>query len=116
MSDDLFIPAHPDPVVMCERVSLEMARRFPLVWTLFVHGRIPATPPSEPAATPPDAKADRLLGAKETAERLGYSVDWLYRNSRSLPFTRHVGRGVRFSESGLNRYIKSRDTAGRKGA
>ena len=29
---------------------------------------------------------ERLLNAEETSQRLGVSVDWLYRNARKLPF------------------------------
>jgi predicted DNA-binding transcriptional regulator AlpA len=117
MKDDIIIRADADPMIECERANLVMALRHPALWTLFVRGHVrPAAAAAEPSEPAPGKTEDRLLDAKETAGRLGYSVDWLYRNSRHLPFARHVGRGVRFSESGLNRFIKSRDAAGRKGA
>lgn len=51
---------------------------------------------------------DRLLSAKEAAAKLGSSSDWLYRHSRSLPFTVRMGRRVQFSEAGIERYIRQR--------
>jgi predicted DNA-binding transcriptional regulator AlpA len=54
---------------------------------------------------------DHLLTVEQTTERLGASVDWLYRHADGLPFIVRVGRRVRFSAQGLDRYI--RDRAGR---
>ena len=52
---------------------------------------------------------DRLLNAKEAAAKLGVSQDYLYRYSSKLPFTvRLGGRQVRFSEAGIDRYIRQR--------
>ena len=52
-------------------------------------------------------KADRLLTIRETAQRLGLTEDWLYRNYRRLPFARKVGeQTLRFSESGLESWIR----------
>jgi excisionase family DNA binding protein len=51
---------------------------------------------------------DRLLSAKEAAAKLGASEDYLYRRSRNLPFTVRMGRQVRFSETGIERYIRQR--------
>ena len=42
-------------------------------------------------------QTDRLLDVREAATRLGMSADWLYRNKNRLPFTRRLGRAVRFS-------------------
>jgi predicted DNA-binding transcriptional regulator AlpA len=55
-------------------------------------------------ARPPD----RLLRAKEVAERLGFGVDWVYKNHRDLPFRVRLGTVPRFSEKGLERYIRER--------
>ena len=49
---------------------------------------------------------DRLLSVDEVAARLGQSKDWLYRHAAKLPFTRRVGRQVRFSSQGLESYIR----------
>src|SRR5262245_19431402 len=55
----------------------------------------------------PSAKEDHLLTAKEAAERLGMSVDWLYDHARRLPFTRRVGaRSLRFSRKGIDDYMR----------
>jgi excisionase family DNA binding protein len=102
--DDLLIPSHPDPVVMCERVNLEMARRFPMVWTLFVNGRIPPTAIPEPSAS---KAADRQLTVDEAAARLGVKKAWLYGEARAgrIPTVRY-GRLLRFSESALANWLK----------
>lgn len=49
---------------------------------------------------------DRLLTVDEAAARLGQSKDWLYRHATKLPFTRRVGRQVRFSSQSLESYIR----------
>jgi hypothetical protein len=40
------------------------------------------------------------------AVRLGVSPDYLYRNHRRLPFTRRMGRSLRFSSAGIEQYIR----------
>ncbi len=52
-------------------------------------------------------QADTLLTAEEAAERLGVSPDFLYR-TKDLPFRVRVGRRVRFSARGIERYIRQR--------
>ena len=47
---------------------------------------------------------DRLLTVTEAAERLACSPDWLYRHR--LPFAVRNGRQLRFSATGLDRYIR----------
>lgn len=54
------------------------------------------------------AEGDRLLSAREAAAKLGASADYLYRHSRNLPFTVRVGRKLRFSEAGIERFIRAR--------
>lgn len=56
---------------------------------------------------PPDPE-DRLLTVEEAAARLGCSPDYLYRRSKHLPFAVRLGRGLRFSSSGIDTYIKQR--------
>jgi excisionase family DNA binding protein len=56
----------------------------------------------------PCAGEDILLSVEEAAERLGVSRDWLYRRTRSLPFVVRVGRHVRFSSAGIDRYVRNR--------
>src|SRR5262245_30934521 len=51
---------------------------------------------------------DRLLTAQEAAKKLGVTSDWLYRRSRRLPFAVKLGRAVRFSQSGIDRWIRNK--------
>jgi predicted DNA-binding transcriptional regulator AlpA len=51
---------------------------------------------------------DHLLNVDEAAQQLNASADWLYRNADKLPFTVRVGRNLRFSAQGVQRYIRSR--------
>jgi excisionase family DNA binding protein len=51
---------------------------------------------------------DTLLGVEQAAARLGVSEDWLYRRTKRLPFVVHVGRHVRFSSNGIDRYVKNK--------
>ena len=50
---------------------------------------------------------DELLDVAEAAERLGISKDYLYRHHDKFPFTRRMGRGLRFSALGIEQYIKT---------
>ena len=55
---------------------------------------------------------DRLLDAQETARILSVSVEWLYRNSKRLPFTRKLGhKMLRFSSVGIQKYLAIRKPA-----
>ena len=55
-----------------------------------------------------DTERDCLLTAKEAAERLALTVDYLYRHAEKLPFTVRPGAGqVRFSARGIERYIQA---------
>jgi predicted DNA-binding transcriptional regulator AlpA len=56
-------------------------------------------------------REDALLDAKQAAERLGVSADWLYRRTSRLPFVVRVGRNVRFSARGIEKFIRSRTGA-----
>jgi predicted DNA-binding transcriptional regulator AlpA len=50
--------------------------------------------------------ADRLLKPQELAERLGTSMDWVYRHWKDFPFTVKLSpRQLRFSEQGLAHYL-----------
>lgn len=51
-------------------------------------------------------RPDELLAVEPASERLGVSVDYLYRNHSRFPFTRRVGRTLRFSSLGIDEYIK----------
>jgi hypothetical protein len=65
-------------------------------------------PPANGAGAAQAADGDRLLDAGEAAQRLGTSPDWLYRRAAGLPFTVRLGRTLRFSAQGLDRYIRTR--------
>ena len=62
-----------------------------------------------PGATDPEA--DELLDIHEAARRLSVSPDFLYHSHRRFPFTRRLGRSLRFSARGIEMYI--RGTSGR---
>jgi len=56
-----------------------------------------------PSIVPPD----ELLDVDQAASRLSMSKDYLYRHHSQFPFTRHLGRSVRFSARGIEEYTKS---------
>jgi len=60
------------------------------------------------AAARPRGASEALLDVREAAIRLNFSVDWLYRHAKRLPFTRRVGRSVRFDPAGLARWLEHR--------
>jgi predicted DNA-binding transcriptional regulator AlpA len=52
---------------------------------------------------------DRLLDAEAAAQMLSVSTEWLYHNSRKLPFTRKLGhKMLRFSYLGIQKYLAAR--------
>ena len=55
--------------------------------------------------TPPPARTDHLLTAKEAARVLHVTPRWLYRHAGQLPFTRRLGpKTVRFDAEGLAKW------------
>jgi predicted DNA-binding transcriptional regulator AlpA len=55
------------------------------------------------------APEDRLLTADEAATRLGCSKNYLYRNSKKLPFAvKLTEKRVRFSTRGIDKYLALR--------
>jgi predicted DNA-binding transcriptional regulator AlpA len=58
------------------------------------------------AAPSPLQAPDNLLDAQEAAQRLKMSKDWLYANAKELPFVVHMGSALRFSERGIEAYIR----------
>jgi len=56
----------------------------------------------------PWTRRDRLLKAKEVAERLGVGIDWVYHNQLRPPFRVRLGTVQRFSENGLDDFIRMR--------
>jgi hypothetical protein len=55
---------------------------------------------------PPGTDGDRLLRAAEAAAKLGLPKDALYRNE--YPFMVRVGSRRRFSEQGIEKFIRNR--------
>lgn len=54
-------------------------------------------------------RADHLLTAATAAARLAVTKYWLYEHARQLPFTVRIGRrGLRFSENGIERYLRQK--------
>lgn len=51
--------------------------------------------------------ADHLLKVGEAAPRLGMTEEYLYDHADDYPFTVRRGRQVRFSEHGIERWIKT---------
>jgi predicted DNA-binding transcriptional regulator AlpA len=51
---------------------------------------------------------DRLLDVQEAARKLGKSKDHLYRHAGDYPFTVRDGRSLRFSELGIEKFIRQR--------
>jgi excisionase family DNA binding protein len=57
-------------------------------------------------APAPVQQTDEFLTVKAAAQRLGCSADYLYKNSASLPFTRHLGKKLLFSTRGIEEYLR----------
>ena len=55
-----------------------------------------------------DTRPDELLNVPQAAARLNVSENYLYRNSRRLPFTRRVGSKLLFSSAGLDTYLRGK--------
>ena len=53
-------------------------------------------------------RRDRLLNVEEASEKLSVKPDWLYRHHKNLRFTVRHGRLLRFSELGIDDYIRRR--------
>lgn len=70
--------------------------------------RIAARLASKAHETSPGETTDNLLTAREVADRLGLSLDAVYRKKDSWPFTLRIGRSVRFSERRLGRWLSKR--------
>ena len=58
-----------------------------------------------------ESAGDNLLKVEDVANRLNCPADWVYRNTDKLPFTRRLSPNqLRFSEKGLEKYIKNLPT------
>jgi excisionase family DNA binding protein len=54
----------------------------------------------------PVPQSDELITVDEATAPLGMSKEYIYRNAKTLPFVRKVGRSVRCSKSGIQAYIR----------
>jgi len=61
---------------------------------------------AEATAAQAARRRDRLMKADEVAERLAMKVGWVYRHK--LPFRVRLGTVPRFSEKGLEDYIRKK--------
>lgn len=52
-------------------------------------------------------RQDRLLTVAQVCETLNVTEEWIYHNTKRLPFVRKIGGMLRFSAEGLQRYIES---------
>lgn len=95
------IPVRQIPAVVAELTSEQAAL---LTILAMLTARLLVHP--SPAA---DESSDRLLTADEVAEALGVTRRWVQRRARRLPFARRLSEhAVRFSESGLRRWMENR--------
>jgi predicted DNA-binding transcriptional regulator AlpA len=64
---------------------------------------------AQPAVASSPTHGDATVDVDEAARLLGMSRSWVYRHASRLPFTRRVGRrALRFSTSGIRRYLAAR--------
>jgi predicted DNA-binding transcriptional regulator AlpA len=59
-------------------------------------------PPVQTSPSPDD----ELIDVTEASRRLGVSRSYLYQHHSRFPFTRRVGRSLRFSIKGIENYIQ----------
>ena len=59
------------------------------------------------SAPAPAMTQDQLLDVEAAAQRLGVSRDYLYRHHAELPFTRRMGKALRFSTSGIEKWLRA---------
>jgi predicted DNA-binding transcriptional regulator AlpA len=57
---------------------------------------------------------DELLDVDAAAKRLCMSASYLYRHHGKFPFSRRVGRSLRFSAEGINSYIQESEVFTRR--
>jgi predicted DNA-binding transcriptional regulator AlpA len=60
--------------------------------------------PTTPSADP------RLLAPGEVAARLKVDLQWVYRRAKKWPFTRRLGRLLRFDPAGFERWLARQDS------
>lgn len=70
-----------------------------------------ATMPAVASASDPRIAPGQRLSAQQLAERMGRSVDYVYRHADDWPFTVREGRSVTFDEAGFVRWQNKRTAA-----
>lgn len=66
---------------------------------------------TEPAPAAPGPVDARLLTVGEVAARLQVGMQYVYRRASCWPFTRRIGRALRFDEAGFERWLERRRTS-----
>jgi predicted DNA-binding transcriptional regulator AlpA len=95
------VPVHQIPAVVAKLTS-EQAGLLAILAMLTTRLLVPPSPAT-------DQTSDRLLTADEVAEALGVTRRWVQRRARRLPFARRLSEhAVRYSESGLRRWMENR--------
>ena len=94
----LSVAVEQTPTGQCPQLLGELERLKASLWLRMTIGGQGAT----------SAQPDRLLTAMEVAERLNVTTAYVYRNARSYSFMVRQGRYVRFSNNGLELYLKRR--------
>ncbi len=69
-------------------------------WIVTVLGEVEAPGPT------PETQEDRLLTVPQVATQLNVSERYVYDHRHEWPFTRQVGRKLRFSEKGLQEWLR----------
>jgi len=70
-------------------------------------GEIRCTAIARLSAVAPAPVQDQLLDVEAAAQRLGVSRDYLYRHHAELPFTRRMGKALRFSLLGIEKWLRT---------
>jgi predicted DNA-binding transcriptional regulator AlpA len=99
--------ANPDKIGVLDGRTARALKTQAIAALNLLHGL--AVECSHTAGDGPDRRRrDRLLNVAEAGDKLGVRPDWLYRHHRNLPFTVRHGRLLRFSELGIEEYIRRR--------
>jgi predicted DNA-binding transcriptional regulator AlpA len=59
------------------------------------------------SASTPVQTQEQLLDVEAASQRLGVSRDYLYRHHAELPFTHRMGKALRFSASGMEKWLRT---------
>ncbi len=93
------------------RTIEEEASRLPAGVLPWIFGRLEEAkmrllPSFLAAQTKEQPRPNRLLSVEEAAPRLGMSLSYLYKHADQLSFTVREGARLKFSEAGLEDYIR----------